>query len=86
MGRSAEFYTRVAKKEKNFGMSEKFKPKPLMGSTNYNSGFVKSYNFFSVGIPQESVVGLRQSSEVSRKWGCHTKELVVRIICGLALA
>ena len=46
---------------------------------------MESYDFFSVGIYQERFVGLRQSSEVSRKWGAHTKELVVRTTCGLAL-
>ena len=58
------FYTRVAKKEKTDGVSEEFLPKPLMGSTDYNSGlenFVESYDFFSVGISQERFVGLRQS-------------------------
>ena len=29
-------------------------------------------------ISQERFVGLRQSIEVSRMWGAHTKELVVR--------
>ena len=52
-----------------------------MGSTDYNSGlgnFVESYDFVSGRISQERFVGLRQSIEVSRKWGAHTKELAVR--------
>ena len=52
-----------------------------MGSTDYNSGsgnFGESCNFFSERISQERFVGLRQSIEVSRMWGAHTKELVVR--------
>ena len=52
-----------------------------MGSTDYNSGsgnFVESCDFFSERISQERFVGLRQSIEVSRMWGAHTKELVVR--------
>ena len=55
--------------------------KPLVGSTDYNSGsgnFVESCDFFSGRISQERFVGLRQSIEVSRKWGAHTKELVGR--------
>ena len=59
-----------------------------MGSTDYNSGlddFEESYDFFSVGIYQKRFAGLRQSSEVSRKWGAHTKELGVRTACGLTL-
>ena len=47
--------------------------------------FEESYDFFSVGTYQERFVGLRQSSEVSRKWGDHTNELVVRTAGDLAL-
>merc|ERR1719320_1713051 len=80
---------RVARKEKNFCLSEKFLLKSLTGRTNYNIGleeYVKSYDFFSAGISQERVVGLRQSSKVFMRSGSHTKELAVRTICGLALA
>jgi len=80
---------RVARKEKNFGLAEKFLLKSLTGRTNFNIGledFVKSYDFFSVGISHERVVGLRQSSKVFIRSGNHTKELAVRTVCGLALA
>jgi len=39
---------------------------------------VESCDFFSERISQERLVGLRQSIEVSRMWGAHTKELGVR--------
>ena len=75
MGSQCRVSTPGLPKEKTDGVSEELLPEPLMWSNDYNSGlenFVESYNFFSVGISQERFVGLRQSSEVSRKWGAHT--------------
>ena len=81
---------RIARKEKNFGLSEKFLLKSLTGRTNYNMGleeFVRCYDFFGVGVSQDRVAGLRQASKVFKSsTNVQTRELAVKTVCGLVLS
>lgn len=80
---------RVARKEKNFGLSEKFLLKTLTGRTNYNIGledFLKNYDFLSAGVSHDRVLGLRQAAKVfSSSSTSNTRELAVKTVCGLVL-
>ena len=58
---------RVARKEKNFDLSEKFLLKTLTGRTNYNmrlEDFLKNYDFLTAGVSRDRVLGLRQSAKL----------------------
>ena len=81
---------RVARKEKNFGLSEKFLLKSLTGRSNHNIGleeYVKGYDFFSGGVTSDRVAGLRQASKVFiSSSGPQERELAVKTACGLILS
>ena len=62
---------RVARKEKNYGLSEKFLLKTLTGRSTFNYSleeFVQSYEFFSTVVSPERVSGLRQAGKVREAW------------------
>ena len=81
---------RVARKEKNFGLSESFLIKSLTGRYNLNmrlEEYVKTYDFFTPGsISNDRVVGLRQSGKVfAASPDILDRELAVKTMCGLVL-
>ena len=81
---------RVARKEKNYGLSEKFLLKTLTGRTNFNVAleeFVKSYDFLGIGVTNDRVSGLRQASKVFiASQHPQIRELAVKTVCGLVLS
>ena len=81
---------RVARKEKNYGLSEGFLLKSLTGRYNMNirlEEYVKTYDFFTPGsISNDRVAGLRQSGKVfAASTDSSDKELAVKTMCGLVL-
>ena len=81
---------RVARKEKNYGLSESFLIKSLTGRYNMNmrlEEYVKTYDFFTPGsISNDRVIGLRQSGKVfAASADILDKELAVKTMCGLVL-
>ena len=78
---------RVARKEGNLKLSEKFLLRSLTGRTNVNMSleeYVRGFDFFNSSMSVEKAVGLRQSSKLfNRKGG---GELAVRTVAGLGLA
>ena len=80
---------RVARKEKNLGLSEKFLLRTLTGRSTLNFSleeFVQNYDFFSSPVSAERVCGLRQAGKVFSRRGGQSREVAVRTLCGLVLS
>ena len=81
---------RIARKEKNFDLSEKFLLTTLTGRTKNNGGleeFVKVYDFFGAGVSNDRVSGLRQASKIFHSSSSTgVRELAVKTVCGLVLS
>ena len=80
---------RVARKEKNLGLSEKFLLRTLTGRSTLNFSleeFVQNYDFFSSPVSSERVCGLRQAGKVFARKGGPCREVAVRTLCGLVLS